>query len=450
MALTSGQRIGRYEVVALLDGGGQGEVYRARDTRLSRDVALKVLSDERPAARHRARFEREAQALAALNHPNIAALVGVEDSPDALAIVMELIEGESLAARLAASGGRGLPAEALGIARQIADALQAAHERGLVHRDLKPANVMIRPDGTVKLVDFGLAKSFTDRGGDPAASTVTLTGAGGALIGTAAYMSPEQARGAAVDRRTDVWAFGCVLYEMLTGRRAFDGPTTSDVIASVLTLEPDLDALPPNVHGAIRRLLRRCFVKDPRNRLHDIGDARLEIEDALDPSRGEPASAARTAPASVRQAWPRYALAALAAAAIAAVAMWAAMRPRQDVRLPVSRSSIIFPAYSITKNGWPSGVVPASWIAAMPGGCSRASACRSDSNRARTCFESMPGLMTFMATSRRTGATCSARKTRPMPPVRAPSRFDRGRWSRRAEGRPHRRCRCRERPRAPG
>ena len=227
MALTSGQRIGPYEVIALLDGGGQGEVYRARDTRLSRDVALKVLSDEHVGERQRARFEREAQVLAALNHPNIAMLVGVEEAAGVLAIVMELVEGESLAVRLAAAKGRGLSTTALPIARQIAEALEAAHGRGLVHRDLKPANVMIRQDGTVKLVDFGLAKSSRDAGAGAATMTITMTGTGGAVVGTAAYMSPEQARGVAVDSRTDIWAFGCVLYEMLTGRRAFDGETTS-------------------------------------------------------------------------------------------------------------------------------------------------------------------------------------------------------------------------------
>ena len=342
MALTSGLRIGPYEVIALLDGGGQGEVYRARDTRLSRDVALKVLSDEHVGDRQRARFEREAQALAALNHPNIATLVGVEEAAGVLAIVMELVEGESLAARLAAAKGRGLSTTALPIARQIAEALEAAHGRGLVHRDLKPANVMIRPDGTVKLVDFGLAKSSRDAGAGAATMTITMTGTRGAVVGTAAYMSPEQARGVAVDSRTDIWAFGCVLYEMLTGRRAFDGETTSDAIASVLTRDPNLDALPPDVHASIRRLLRRCFVTDARSRLRDIGDARIEIEEALAAPGGEVTPAARTSP--IRVAWPRYALVALASAALAGAVAWLARPSTPDLRPQVSRSSIVFPA----------------------------------------------------------------------------------------------------------
>jgi serine/threonine-protein kinase len=340
MALTSGQRIGRYEVIALLDGGGQGEVYRARDTGLPRDVALKVLPEGRLDERHRARFEREARALAALSHPNIAALVAVEESP-VLAIVMELVEGESLAARMAAAAGRGLGSAALTIARQIAGALEAAHERGLVHRDLKPANVMLRPDGTVKLVDFGLAKSFRDEGAGAAAATITAT-EGGNVVGTAAYMSPEQARGTAVDSRTDVWSFGCVLYEMLTGRRAFDGETSSDAIVSVLTREPDLDALPPTVGAGIRRLLRRCLVKDPRNRLRDIGDARIEIEEALAGDRPEPAASPRSVPPHA--SWPRYTMIGVTCAALAGAAAWLGKPSRPDAPRPVSRSTIPFPA----------------------------------------------------------------------------------------------------------
>ena len=341
MALTSGQRVGPYEVVALVDGGGQGQVYRARDTRLSREVAVKVLSDAPFDERRRARFAREAQALAALNHPNIATLIGVEESHGVLALVMELVEGESLAARLAAAERHQLATtDALSLARQIADALEAAHERGLVHRDLKPANVMIRPDGGVKLVDFGLAKSFKDDGGGAAAETLTLTGADG-VVGTVAYMSPEQARGTSVDRRTDVWGFGCVLYEMLTGRRPFEGATKSDTIVSVLTREPDFDGLPADVPRSVRRLLRRCLEKDVKNRLNDLGDARLEIADAL-AGRGDDAFPV-DGPIRAGTTWTRYALAILGAATIGAMAAWLTARTSPADSPPVSRSSVVVP-----------------------------------------------------------------------------------------------------------
>ena len=289
-----------YEVIGLLDAGGQGEVYRARDSRLSREVALKVLRDDRLDGQQRARFEREAQTLAALNHPNIATIHGIEDCHGLRAIVMELVEGQSLAAMLARDGRRALPVnEALRIAAQIAVALEAAHERGIVHRDLKPANVMVRPDGTVKVLDFGLAKASKDH--TAVMSTMTAADTGVAVIGTAAYMSPEQARGGEVDRRTDIWAFGCVLYEMLTGVRAFDGATASDAISAVLTREPDFEALPPTLAQSVRRLLRRCLQKDVRSRLRDIGDARFEIDDAL--SAQETAAAPATpAPSSRAQA----------------------------------------------------------------------------------------------------------------------------------------------------
>ena len=300
MALAQGDRIGSYEVIGLLDAGGQGEVYRARDSRLSREVALKVLRDDRLDGQHRARFEREAQTLAALNHPNIATIHGIEDCDGLRAIVMELVEGRSLADTVARDGRHALPVnEALRIAAQIAVALEAAHERGIVHRDLKPANVMVRPDGTVKVLDFGLAKASKDHTG--VMNTMTAAGTGVAVIGTAAYMSPEQARGGEVDRRTDIWAFGCVLYEMLTGVRAFDGATASDAISAVLTREPDFEALPPTLAQSVRRLLRRCLQKDVRSRLRDIGDARFEIDDAL--SAHETAAAPATpAPSSRAQA----------------------------------------------------------------------------------------------------------------------------------------------------
>jgi Tol biopolymer transport system component len=257
-----------------------GEVYRARDTRLGRDVAVKLLPESfaRDAVR-RARFEREAHVLASLNHPNIATLYGLEDLPDGQVLAMEFVEGQTLADRIALGP---LPLdEALAIAGQVAAGLEAAHERGIVHRDLKPSNIAVRPDGMVKLLDFGLAKALDAEGGSREAPIgTTLTDAvNGIGPGTPAYMSPEQARGLPVDRRTDVWAFGCVLYEMLTGRRAFAGDRTSDVVAKVLEREPDFGLLPAETPETVRRLLRRCLAKDPEGRLRDIGDARLDIRD---------------------------------------------------------------------------------------------------------------------------------------------------------------------------
>ena len=281
MALTPGTRLGPYEVVALVGAGGMGEVYRARDSRLKREVALKVLPEAFSNDPDRlARFEREAQVLASLNHPHIAAIYGVEDAAGGRALVMELIDGPTLADRLR----RGpLPiAEALAIARQIADALEAAHDHGIVHRDLKPANIKVREDDTVKVLDFGLAR--IEPGGadsDPESSpTVTAATRAGAVLGTAPYMSPEQARGRRVDKRTDVWAFGCVLYEMLSGQRAFGRETATDTMAAVLEREPDWSRLPAATPASVRRLLRRCVDKDPRRRLRDIADARPDLEDA--------------------------------------------------------------------------------------------------------------------------------------------------------------------------
>jgi eukaryotic-like serine/threonine-protein kinase len=284
--LRAGDRLGPYEVVYLLGSGGMGEVYRARDARLNRDVALKVLPDRHRLDSHRvSRLEHEARALAAVSHPNIATLYGIEQADGVQALVMEHVDGDTLADRIAIARrahGAGLPmAEATDIARQVADALEAAHERGIVHRDLKPANIKVRADGTVKVLDFGLASD-----GQPAVdsdsehATATTSHAWGAVVGTPAYMSPEQARGAAVDRRADVWAFGCVLYEMVTGRRAFEGATSSDVLARVLEREPEFEALPRDTPPSVRRVLRRTLVKDPRRRLHDIADARLELVDA--------------------------------------------------------------------------------------------------------------------------------------------------------------------------
>ena len=280
MSLTLGDRLGHYRIVGKLGEGGMGEVYRARDETLGREVAVKVVSERfAPDPERLARMDREARVLAALNHPNIATIHGVISSPHGPALVLELIDGLTVRDRLL---GGALPVpEALRYARQIADALEAAHEQGVVHRDLKPANIKLRADGTVKVLDFGIAK-ILDEGerteGHPL-STVTATGTG-ALIGTAPYMSPEQARGDAVTRRSDVWAFGATLFEMLAGKPAFDGPTASDVIAAILKGTPDWRALPAMTPSPIVRLLQRCLEPDSRSRLHDIGDARLEIEDA--------------------------------------------------------------------------------------------------------------------------------------------------------------------------
>ena len=290
MSIPSGSRLGPYELTAPIGAGGMGEVYRATDTRLGREVALKVLPEAFASDPERlARFEREARLLAALNHPGIAHLYGFEtvtldDGATVHLLAMELVEGEDLALRLK----RGpIPVdEAIGLARQIAEALEEAHERGIVHRDVKPANVKLTPDGKVKVLDFGLAKAYAgdSAGGSPSADlsqspTLAHTGtAAGLILGTAAYMSPEQARGKAVDRRADVWAFGVVLYEMLTGRRLFAGETVSDVLAGVLTREPDWSLLPGATPAFLRDLLRRCLDRDPRSRLRDIGEARVALE----------------------------------------------------------------------------------------------------------------------------------------------------------------------------
>ena len=311
-----GSQIGVFEVAAPLGAGGMGEVYRARDTRLGRDVALKVLPGDWAADTHRrARFDREARVLAALNHPNIATLYGVEDAPTGLVLVMELVEGTTLADRLALTDRVPL-AEALAIARQVATALEAAHEQGIIHRDLKPANIALRPDGTVKVLDFGLAKALAPSADGPdSQSTVTLTDPHGGLgPGTPAYLSPEQARGQAADTRADIWAFGCVLYELLTGQRAFAGDHTSDVVARILEREPDLGLLPPETPAAIRRLLRRCLEKNPQDRLRDIGDARLDIREALAPP-ADTTSAPLQRRVGARVSW----LAALGACAVLAV-----------------------------------------------------------------------------------------------------------------------------------
>ena len=264
MALVSGTHFGPYEVLAIVGAGGMGEVYRARDTKLERSVALKVLPDGFASDPDRlARFRREARTLASLNHQHIAAIYGVEESAGITALVLEFVEGPTLAERLTRGA---LPVgDALAIATEIASALEAAHDRGIIHRDLKPANIKLTADGVVKVLDFGLAKALDEDRDTPNLSespTVTATGTrAGVLLGTAAYMSPEQARGLVVDTRTDVWAFGCVLFELLTGRLAFTGGTVTDVLAAIVSREPDWAALPSDTPPSVRRLLRRCLQK---------------------------------------------------------------------------------------------------------------------------------------------------------------------------------------------
>jgi serine/threonine protein kinase len=273
MFIAPGSRVGSYEILAPLGAGGMGEVYRAADTRLGREVAIQVLPDAFARDPERlARFEREARVLAQLNHPGIAAIYGFEKVDGVSFLVLEFVPGETLRGPLP-------PDEVLAIARQLGEALEAAHDKGIIHRDLKPANIKITPEGKIKVLDFGLAKAFTDEAaeGDPTHSPTLSIAAtrGGVLLGTAAYMSPEQARGRPLDRRTDIWAFGCVRYELLTGRQLFGGETISDTLAAVLRAEPDFSALPPNTPPHLRRLLQLCLERDPARRLRDIGDAWL-------------------------------------------------------------------------------------------------------------------------------------------------------------------------------
>ena len=267
MSLSPGTRLGPYEVTAQIGVGGMGEVYRATDTNLKRAVAIKVLPESVAGDAERlARFQREAEVLASLNHPNIASIYGLERADGTTALVLELVEGPTLADRIAQGP---IPIdEALPIARLIAHALEAAHEHGIIHRDLKPANIKLRPDGTVKVLDFGLAKSFeqTRLPRDLTESPTVLSPAptlAGVILGTAAYMSPEQARGKGVDKRTDIWAFGCVLFEMLTGQKPFDGETLTDIVAAIVKNEPDWRALPPGTPAAVQSVIARCLRKDP-------------------------------------------------------------------------------------------------------------------------------------------------------------------------------------------
>jgi Tol biopolymer transport system component len=336
MSLSPGSRVGSYEVLSVLGAGGMGEVYRARDLKLGRDVALKVLPDLFAGDADRlARFEREAQVLASLNHSNIAQIYGVEDSGNVRALVMELVEGPTLADRIAAGP---LPLdEAMAIAKQIVHALESAHQVGIIHRDLKPANIKVRPDGTVKVLDFGLAKALEPIGSARASVSMSPTLSihathAGLILGTAAYMAPEQARGKPVDTRADIWAFGVVLFEMLTGRRPFDpltstgssrasssgdGDSVSDTLASILKSEPTWSLLPNDTPPPVQRLLRRCLAKDREQRLQHIGDARLEIDDALRPISAD--SVPRREIGRGQSPWMWIAAVLLVAAVIAAI-----------------------------------------------------------------------------------------------------------------------------------
>ena len=331
MALSAGTRLGLYEILAPLGAGGMGEVYRATDTKLGRDVAIKVLPSEVTGDSERlARFQREAHLLASLNHPHIAAIYGLEEADGKPFLVLELVAGKDLAERL--KRGAIPVGEALEIARQIAEALEAAHEKGIVHRDLKPANVKVTPDGQVKVLDFGLAKAWardpaTDSSSDLSQSpTLEHTGTqAGVILGTAAYMSPEQARGKPVDKRADIWGFGGLLFEMLTGQRLFSGDDVSDTLASILKVEPNWTQLPADIPRRLSDLLHRCLRKDARNRLHDIADARIEIEETIEGGRDEaPAGSPSIPPSALQRALPWTMAGALAGAL--ALALWAPWR----------------------------------------------------------------------------------------------------------------------------
>ena len=386
MSLVIGSRVGPYEIVALLGAGGMGEVYRARDAKLGRDVAIKILPEALAGdPDRRGRFEREAKTLAALNHPHIAQIYGFEETAPTSAgqqagtgaLVMELVDGPTLAERIARYGRLPID-EAVAIARQIAEALEAAHDQGIIHRDLKPANIKIRHDGTVKVLDFGLAKALDPLGASSSADISAMNSPtqtaratmAGIVLGTAAYSAPEQARGKPVDRRADVWAFGTVLYEMLTGRRAFRGEDGSDILASVLKQDPDWSALPPHVPPSIRRLLRRSLVKDPRARLSAMGDARLEL-DEREAADAEPPTRPR---AASRILWGALAASsAVAVIAVIALAILARRPPSAPVlsrfSFPPSQGTTLFPdstAVAISPDGRYIALVTGDVAVALP------------------------------------------------------------------------------------
>jgi len=360
LALAPGARLGVYDITAQIGEGGMGQVYRATDTKLKRQVAIKILSPWLAADHDRlARFQREAEVLASLNHPHIAGIYGLEESGGMTALVMELVEGEDLAQRIARGA---IPLdEALPIAKQIAEALEAAHEQGIIHRDLKPANIKIRDDGTVKVLDFGLAKAL--RASDPRQLTpppgvsqspttstpAAMTGVG-VVLGTAAYMSPEQARGLPLDRRCDIWSLGCVLFEMLTGRRAFTGA------ADAVGREPEWNALPSDLPESIHRLIRRCLEKDSRNRLHDVADARIEITDAL----SSPARSEQPRTSSIRSSRLIAILAAMPLVALTAYAGWSLLRHPVPARRSAQMSE-----FGVT---FPNNFMPTDGVAISPDG----------------------------------------------------------------------------------
>ena len=353
--LKVGERLGSYEILCILGAGAMGTVYRARDTTLERDVAIKLLRGDFAGDPERlGRLEREAKLLAAVSHPNIAAIYSLEEANGIKFPVLELVEGETLDQRLRSD--RIKVDEALELARQIASALEAAHEQGIIHRDLKPANIKLTPTGQVKVLDFGLAKALevhvfgADVSDSPTESVTIMGTRRGSIVGTAAYMSPEQAKGQEADRRADIWSFGCVLYEMLTGRRPFKGDTVSDTIAGVLEREPDWDALPNETPRAARRILRRCLSKDPDRRLHDIADARIELEEAMAEPPGEAASEATTA----TPAW-RFALPWALTATVVIAALWLGWGSLTAPQRPMNRLAIPIPLgttnFAVSPNG---------------------------------------------------------------------------------------------------
>jgi len=348
LSIEAGTQLGSYEITSLLGKGGMGEVYRARDTKLKRDVAIKILPEEFSRDPDRVnRFQREAQVLASLNHPNIAAIYDLEEVSGSRYLVLELVEGETLADRL---NHGALPVEeALNIAKSICEALEAAHEKGIVHRDLKPANVKITPDGKVKVLDFGLAKAFAGEGGDVNVSNSPTMMSGstpGRILGITAYMSPEQAKGAVLDRRTDIFSFGVVLSEMLTGQCTFPGETVSEILAAVIRAEPDWSKLPADIPPGVRRLLSRCLQKDRGRRLRDIADARFQLEEALTDSVSSEAAVSSTRTPRGWYAW-------IAAALFLGAALFFAIRP--SINSP-SGEPISFPVFAPEKTAFSAAI----------------------------------------------------------------------------------------------